>query len=142
MFSLFSSVHLTVSVRFSSDSSFACGAAVVRCVCPSTTHWSLHTRDTGHCLSSIAAHDTSVYIWYGTVCVGPEVTAAAAAAAAFFVRVCSNTVRDRATEIGVSGASQPISNGLLRLIRGNHIVISVLLSEIEELESRLEFFTL
>ena len=29
------------------------------------------------------------------------------------------------------GASQPISNGILMLIRGNHIVISVLLSEIE-----------
>ena len=36
------------------------------------------------------------------------------------------------------GASQPISNGLLRLIRGNHIVISVLLSEIE-LESSAGF---
>ena len=48
------------------------------------------------------------------------------------------TVRDRATEIGVSGASQPISNGLLMLIRGNHIVISVLLSEIE-LESSAGF---
>ena len=36
------------------------------------------------------------------------------------------------------GASQPISNGLLMLIRGNHIVISVLLSEIE-LESSAGF---
>jgi hypothetical protein len=50
----------------------------------------------------------------------------------------TGTVRDRATEIGVSGASQPISNGLLMLIRGNHIVISVLLSEIE-LESSAGF---
>ena len=57
------------------------------------------------------------------------------------------TVRDRArqqkSESG--GASQPISNGLLTLIRDNHIVISVLLSEIE-LESNgnpaLGFFRL
>ena len=34
--------------------------------------------------------------------------------------------------------SQPISNGLLMLIRGNHIVISVLLAEIE-LESSAGF---
>ena len=36
------------------------------------------------------------------------------------------------------GASQLISNGLLMLIRGNHIVFSVLLSEIE-LESSAGF---
>ena len=54
----------------------------------------------------------------------------------------TGTVRDRATEIGVSGASQPISNGLLMLIRGNHIVISVLLSEIELESSAADFFRL
>ena len=36
------------------------------------------------------------------------------------------------------GASQPISNGLLMLIRGNHVVISVLLSEISELDSTFQ----